>query len=198
MRNKALCSGPWGSCSATWAEWAGPGWLVCDGCRGWVWAAKQPHAGPYRPHGDRGVTSEEAFSFFFLSSLPPPSPVIATPFSLSSPLLSLSSLLLSELWDHETLLATLTAYGSSQARGCSCQPTPQPQQCGIRAASMTYSTAHGKCGILNPLRKAQVRTCVLVDTSQALHSLSHNRHFSWDSFDIDRRKKKSSDTKALP
>ena len=39
------------------------------------------------------------------------------------------------------------AYGRSQARGrigaASCRPTPQPQQCQIRAASATYSTAHG-------------------------------------------------------
>ena len=27
--------------------------------------------------------------------------------------------------------------------GCSCQPTPQPQQCRIQAASVTYTTAHG-------------------------------------------------------
>ena len=40
-----------------------------------------------------------------------------------------------------------TAYGGSQARGsnwsCSCLPTPPSQQCQIRAASATYSTAHG-------------------------------------------------------
>ena len=39
------------------------------------------------------------------------------------------------------------AYGGSQARGriggCSHWPTPEPQQCGIRAASATYTTAHG-------------------------------------------------------
>ena len=39
------------------------------------------------------------------------------------------------------------AYGSSQARGwiraVSCQPTPQPQQRGIQAVSVTYITAHG-------------------------------------------------------
>ena len=26
---------------------------------------------------------------------------------------------------------------------CSCQPTAQPQQCGIQATSVTYTTAHG-------------------------------------------------------
>ena len=41
--------------------------------------------------------------------------------------------------------AAPAAYGGSQAMGriCSCQPTPQPQQCGIRATSATYTTAHG-------------------------------------------------------
>ena len=34
------------------------------------------------------------------------------------------------------------AYGGSQARGL-IRPTPQPQQRGIRAASGTYTTAHG-------------------------------------------------------
>jgi len=46
------------------------------------------------------------------------------------------------------LWAAPTAYGGSQARGrigrsCSRQPTPQPQQHGIRTASATYTTAHG-------------------------------------------------------
>ena len=45
------------------------------------------------------------------------------------------------------LRAAPVAYGSSQARGwtlsCSCQPTPQPQQLKIQAASVTYTTAHG-------------------------------------------------------
>ena len=38
------------------------------------------------------------------------------------------------------------AYGGSQARGLieavAAKPTPEPQQCGIRAASATYTTAH--------------------------------------------------------
>ena len=33
-------------------------------------------------------------------------------------------------------------------RSCSCQPTPQPQQCQIRAASVTFTEA---CGNLSPL-----------------------------------------------
>jgi len=30
----------------------------------------------------------------------------------------------------------------------SCQPTPQPQQCNIQAASVTYTTAQGNAGSL--------------------------------------------------
>ena len=44
--------------------------------------------------------------------------------------------------------ATLAAYGGSQARGrigavAAGLCTPEPQQHGIRAASVTYTTAHG-------------------------------------------------------
>ena len=39
------------------------------------------------------------------------------------------------------------AYGGSQARGpigaAARRPMPQPHQCGIRAVSLTYTTAHG-------------------------------------------------------
>ena len=46
----------------------------------------------------------------------------------------------------------LAAYGSYQARGAnwslSCQLMPQPQQCQIWAASVTYTTAHGNAGSL--------------------------------------------------
>ena len=48
------------------------------------------------------------------------------------------------------LRAALSAYGSSQARGCigaaPAGPTPQPQQCQIRAASVTYTAAHNNTG----------------------------------------------------
>ena len=58
-------------------------------------------------------------------------------------------------------MATPTAHRSSQARGlhesCSCRPTPQPQQCRTWAASVTYSTAHPQCQILNPLSKARIK-----------------------------------------
>ena len=36
--------------------------------------------------------------------------------------------------------------GSNQS--CSCRPTPQPQQCRIRAASVTYTAAQGNAGSL--------------------------------------------------
>jgi len=35
-----------------------------------------------------------------------------------------------------------------QNRSCSCWPAPQPQQCGIQAASATYTTAHSNTGSL--------------------------------------------------
>ena len=49
--------------------------------------------------------------------------------------------------------ATPVAYGGSQARGpigaiASHRATPEPQQRGIRAASATYTTAHGNAGSL--------------------------------------------------
>ena len=45
--------------------------------------------------------------------------------------------------------AVPATYGSSQAElnwSCSCQPIPQPQQCGIRASSTTYTAAHSEDG----------------------------------------------------
>ena len=33
--------------------------------------------------------------------------------------------------------------GGGLNRGCGCPPTPQPEQCQIRASSVTYTTAHG-------------------------------------------------------
>ena len=48
--------------------------------------------------------------------------------------------------------AAPAAYGDSQARGrigaVAAKPTPEPQQRGIRAASATYTTAHGNAGSL--------------------------------------------------
>ena len=42
------------------------------------------------------------------------------------------------------------AYGGSSEsnQSCSCWPTPQPQQHGIQATSVTYTTAHGNAGSL--------------------------------------------------
>ena len=53
------------------------------------------------------------------------------------------------------------AYGSSQARGSnqshSCQPTPQPQQRRIRAASVTYTTAHGSTGSVTHWARPEIK-----------------------------------------
>ena len=57
--------------------------------------------------------------------------------------------------------ATLMIHGSSWARMnscCSCQSTPQPQQCQIQATSVTYTTAHGNAGSFNPVSKARDQT----------------------------------------
>ena len=40
----------------------------------------------------------------------------------------------------------------------SCQPVPQPQQCRIRAMSVTYTTAHSNARSLTPLSQARDRT----------------------------------------
>ena len=49
-------------------------------------------------------------------------------------------------------MAIPAAYGGSQSRGgitaTAAWPMPQPQQCGIQAASATYITAHGNAGSL--------------------------------------------------
>ena len=50
----------------------------------------------------------------------------------------------------------------------------QPQQCGIRAVSATYTTAHSQ--ILDPLSTARDRTRVLMDTSRVRSPLSHGRN----------------------
>ena len=41
------------------------------------------------------------------------------------------------------------------AQSYSCQPMPEPQQCRIRAESVTYTTAHSNSQILNPLIEAR-------------------------------------------
>ena len=63
----------------------------------------------------------------------------------------------------------LLAYATATARpdpGCICNP------------------CHRSCWILNPLSKARVRTCILMDTSRVLNLLSHSRN-SWDCLAFD-------------
>ena len=40
---------------------------------------------------------------------------------------------------------------------CSCQPVPQPQQCQIWAAFMTYTTAHGNAGSLTHRERSRIK-----------------------------------------
>ena len=63
--------------------------------------------------------------------------------------------------------ASPMAYGGSQARGSnqSYSCLPQPQQCGIRATSATYTEAYGHSGSPT-LSEARDQTCILEDTSQ--------------------------------
>ena len=44
--------------------------------------------------------------------------------------------------------------GEGSTRSCSRRPTPEPQQRGIRAASATYTTAHGNAGSLTHWARA--------------------------------------------
>ena len=64
---------------------------------------------------------------------------------------------------------TPAAYESSQSRGqirgTAAGLPSQPQQCGIQAASATYSTAHCKPDP-NLLSQARNRTYILMDPSQ--------------------------------
>ena len=55
-------------------------------------------------------------------------------------------------------------YGGSQARGLI--RAVAAGQCGIRATSATYTTAHGERQILNPLSKARDGTCNLMVPSR--------------------------------
>ena len=55
---------------------------------------------------------------------------------------------------------------SSQARGCSCQPTPQPQKCdSSRVCDLPHSSQQR--WILNPLIEARDQICILTHTSWA-------------------------------
>ena len=73
--------------------------------------------------------------------------------------------------------ATCAAYGSYQARrsnrSYSCQSTPQPQKCRIRAASATCTAAHGNAGSLTHWARPGIEPAsswILV----GLFPLSHN------------------------
>ena len=57
----------------------------------------------------------------------------------------------------------------------------QPQQCQIQATSATHATAPGNA-TLNPLSMARDPAHMLVDTSQVLNPLSHNRNSPHQSF----------------
>ena len=73
--------------------------------------------------------------------------------------------------------AAHAAYGSSQARGRirarSCQPSPQPQQHGIRAKSATYTTAHGNTRSLTHQARPRIKPRILMNTSWVCNPLSH-------------------------
>ena len=58
---------------------------------------------------------------------------------------------------------------------CCCQPTSQPQQRQIQAASATYTNSSGQCRILNPLSQARDRTFNLMVPSQICFLCSRAR-----------------------
>ena len=66
--------------------------------------------------------------------------------------------------------ATPMTYRISLPRGrigaVTASLTPQPEQCGIWAISVTYTTAHGNAKSFNPLSEARDWTCVLMDNSR--------------------------------
>ena len=65
---------------------------------------------------------------------------------------------------------------------CSRRPTPQPQQCGMRAASVTYTTAHGNAGSLTQC-KARDQTRNLMLPTGIRQQLSHEGN-SWQFYFI--------------
>ena len=56
----------------------------------------------------------------------------------------------------------------------SCWSAPQPQQCRIRATSVTYTTSLQQHWILKPVREAMDQTHILIDTKSG-NPLSHNK-----------------------
>ena len=61
--------------------------------------------------------------------------------------------------------ATPAASGEGSDLSYSRWPTPQPQQCWIRAVTATYTAAHSHTGSFNPLSEARDPTCILIDPS---------------------------------
>ena len=59
--------------------------------------------------------------------------------------------------------------GQESNQSCSCWPTPQPQQLGVPATSVTHTTAHGYARSLT-----RDQTHIFMDTNQVLNPLSHN------------------------
>ena len=67
--------------------------------------------------------------------------------------------------------------GEGSSRRCSCRPSSQPQQCRIRATSVTYTSACSNAGSLTHLARPRIKpTSSWRFLSQVLHPLSHNRN----------------------
>ena len=64
---------------------------------------------------------------------------------------------------------------------CSCWPTPQPQKRGIRAASVTYTTAHGNVGSLTQRVRPGIEPPSSWTPCWVLNLLCHKRN-SWENF----------------
>ena len=60
-------------------------------------------------------------------------------------------------------------YGSSHATGQTGAVAAGLQQHGIRATSMTYTTAHGNARSPTPLSEVRDQTQILMDTSQVCY-----------------------------
>ena len=58
----------------------------------------------------------------------------------------------------------------------SCQPTPQPQQRGIQATSVTYTAAHGNARSLTHWARPGMEPTSSWTRRQVLNPLSHNRN----------------------
>ena len=62
------------------------------------------------------------------------------------------------------ICSTWKLLGQGWNRSCSCQPTPQPQQCRIGAKSSTYAAAHSNTGSLTHWMRPGIGNSILVDT----------------------------------